>query len=90
MDCFDIDKMAEKINYLIDNESIRLSMSEKTMLDKYKLQMENVINEEKTELSRLFFIAKYHFMMDGYVHCPSQTNTLILISISTLKTHIFC
>lgn len=45
VDCFDIDKMAEKINYLIENESVRLNMSEKTMLDKDKLQMENVINE---------------------------------------------
>lgn len=45
VDCFDIDKMAEKINYLIENPNIRIEMSRNTMLDKEKLQMENVIKE---------------------------------------------
>lgn len=45
VDCFDIDKMAEKINYLIENPNVRIKMSENTMLDKEKLQMENVIRE---------------------------------------------
>ena len=45
--CFDIDKMAEKINYLIENSDIRLKMSNNTMLDKEKLMMENVIDKWK-------------------------------------------
>lgn len=45
VDCFDIDKMAKKINYLIENPNVRIKMSENTMLDKEKLQMENVITK---------------------------------------------
>lgn len=47
IECFDIDKMAEKINYLIENSDIRLKMSNNTMLDKEKLMMENVIDKWK-------------------------------------------
>ena len=47
VDCFDIDRMAEKINYLIENPEVRLNMSENTMLDKEKLKMENIIKEWK-------------------------------------------
>lgn len=47
IDCFDVDKMAEKINYLIENPDVRIRMSESTMLDKEKMQMENVIKEWK-------------------------------------------
>lgn len=50
VDCFDIDKMAEKINYLIENPNVRIRMSENTMLDKEKLQMENVITKWKDVL----------------------------------------
>ena len=43
VDCFNIDKMAEKINLLIEKSDLRLKMSNSTMLDKEKLQIENVI-----------------------------------------------
>lgn len=45
VDCFDIDKMSEKINYLIENSDVRIEMSQKTSLDKEKLEMKNIINE---------------------------------------------
>lgn len=45
IDCFDIDKMAEKINYLIENPDLRVEMSNNTSLDKEKLKMENIIKE---------------------------------------------
>ena len=45
--CFDINKMAERINYLIDNPEIRYEMSTKTMLDKEKVSIEFVINKWK-------------------------------------------
>ncbi len=47
VECFDIDKMADRINYLIENKEVRKKMSDNTMLDKEKLQMENVIKEWK-------------------------------------------
>ncbi|MBQ9314473.1 MAG: glycosyltransferase family 4 protein [Clostridia bacterium] len=47
IDCFNIDKMAEKINYLIEHEEIRKQMSDNTMMDKEKLQPETIINEWK-------------------------------------------
>lgn len=45
IDCFNIDRMAEKINYLIEHEDVRKKMSEKTYVDKEKLQIENIIKE---------------------------------------------
>ena len=45
IDCFDIDKMADKINYLIENPKLRKEMSDNTMLDKEKLDIENIIKE---------------------------------------------
>lgn len=45
VDCFDIEKMAEKINTLIENPDLRKKMSNNTMLDKEKLKMENIIKE---------------------------------------------
>lgn len=45
VDCFDIDKMAEKINYLIENAPLRKEMSDNTMLDKEKFEMKNIIKE---------------------------------------------
>lgn len=45
IDCFDIDKMVEKINYLIENPDVRKNMSDNTFLDKEKLKMENIIKE---------------------------------------------
>ncbi len=45
VECFDIDKMADKINYLIENKEVRKRMSDNTMLDKEKLQMKNVIKK---------------------------------------------
>lgn len=45
IECFDIDKMAEKINYLIEHEELRKDMSDNTYLDKEKLRMSNIINE---------------------------------------------
>lgn len=45
IECFDTEKMVEKINFLIENPDVRIRMSENTMLDKEKLQMENVIKE---------------------------------------------
>ena len=45
VDCFDIDKMAEKINCLIEDVELRKKMSSNTMLDKEKLQMAYVIKE---------------------------------------------
>ena len=41
--CFDIDMMANKINYLIENPNVRIDMSSNTLLDKDKLQLENII-----------------------------------------------
>lgn len=43
--CFDIEKMAEKINYLIENDAVRKKFSESTMLDKEKIKMENIIKQ---------------------------------------------
>ncbi len=45
VDCFDIDAMAEKINYLIEHPEERQRMSDNTSLDKEKLEMENIIRE---------------------------------------------
>lgn len=45
VDCFDIDKMAEKINTLIENPDLRIEMSQNTMLDKEKLDIKNIIKE---------------------------------------------
>jgi len=47
IDCFDVEKMAEKINYLIENPDIRQKMSDNTSKDKEKLKMENIIEEWK-------------------------------------------
>ena len=45
VDCFDLDAMAEKINYLIENPEVRKNFSENTGLDKEKLQLENIIKK---------------------------------------------
>lgn len=45
--CFDIDEMANKINFLIENTEKRIEMSKNTMLDKEKFKMSNVIKEWK-------------------------------------------
>lgn len=45
VECFDIDKMADKINYLIENPKLRKQMSDNTLLDKEKLNIENIIKE---------------------------------------------
>ena len=45
IECFDTDKMANKINYLIENPDVRKEMSDNTFLDKEKLQMKNIIKE---------------------------------------------
>ncbi len=45
VDCFDIDKMAERINTLIENRDLRQEMSDNTLLDKDKLKMENIIKK---------------------------------------------
>lgn len=45
VNCFDIDKLAEKINYLIENPNVRIEMSKNTILDKEKLEMRNIIKE---------------------------------------------
>ena len=45
IDCYDTDAMANKINYLIENEELRQKMSDNTMLDKEKLQIENILEK---------------------------------------------
>ncbi len=45
VECFDIDKMAEKINFLIEHPEVRQNMSDNTSKDKEKLKMENIIKE---------------------------------------------
>lgn len=45
VDCFDINKMAERINTLIENPELRKEMSDNTLLDKEKLKMENIIQK---------------------------------------------
>ena len=47
IDCFDIDKMAERINYLIEHPEIRQEMSNNTYKDKEKLQLDIIIGEWK-------------------------------------------
>ena len=45
IDCFNIEKMADKINYLIEHAEIRQMMSDNTSKDKEKLKIENIIQE---------------------------------------------
>lgn len=45
IDCYDTEEMANKINYLIENIELRKEMSNNTMLDKEKLQMENILKK---------------------------------------------
>lgn len=47
IECFDIEKMAEQIEYLIENPEKRIEMSQNTMLDKEKFTMINVIHKWK-------------------------------------------
>ena len=43
--CFDINEMTDKINLLIENQEMRINMSNSTMLDKEKFQIENIIKK---------------------------------------------
>ena len=45
VNCFDIDEMAERINSLIENQNLRIEMSQNTFLDKEKLKMDNIMKE---------------------------------------------
>lgn len=45
VDCFNIEKMSEMINYLIENPEIRQEFSDNTTKDKEKLKMSNIIKE---------------------------------------------
>lgn len=51
IDCFDIEKMADKINFLIENSPKREEMSKNTMLDKEKFAMTSVIKKWKELLN---------------------------------------
>ena len=51
IDCFDIEKMADKINFLIENSQKREEMSKNTMLDKEKFAMTSVIKKWKELLN---------------------------------------
>ena len=42
---FNVDKMAEKIGFLIENKEIRKQMSDSTQLDKEKLKMEKIMEK---------------------------------------------
>lgn len=43
--CFNIDAMAEKINYLIENADVRKQMSKNSNVDKDKFKIDNIMNE---------------------------------------------
>lgn len=45
VNCFEIDEMAGKINFLIENQKLRAEMSQNTSLDKEKLKMDNIMKE---------------------------------------------
>ena len=45
INCFDIEEMANKIVYLIEHENARNEMSNKTMLDKEKLKLDNIMKK---------------------------------------------
>ncbi len=47
IDCFDIDKMAYKINYLIEHPEVRKTMSDNSMLDKEKLKLSLICDKWK-------------------------------------------
>ena len=51
VECFDIEKMADKINFLIENKDKRIEMSQNTMIDKEKFSMDNVIKKWKEILN---------------------------------------
>lgn len=52
IDCFDIEEMANKINYLVEHPEVREIMSRNTVLDKEKLQLENIIKEWEKIIER--------------------------------------
>ena len=45
VECFDLDTMADKINYLIENPDVRKDFSENTAIDKDKLKLENIMKK---------------------------------------------
>ena len=45
IDCFDCNQMANKINYLIEHPEERKKMSDKTMNDKEKFELKNIIQK---------------------------------------------